>query len=91
MPAAIKKLSSTARKISDWAESVKLRLNQDKTKVIYFGTSTFVNRLNSLKYPGVDLGNGINIPFEHEVKSFGVLLESKLSWESHIAEIEKKS
>ena len=48
MVVAIERLSLIARKITDLAEGVSLRLNQGKTKVIFFGTSTFVDRLNSL-------------------------------------------
>ena len=36
------------------------------------------------------LGNGIITPFEQEVKSLGVLLDSRLNWESHITSIKKK-
>ena len=90
MPTAIETLSLTARRVSAWAESVALRLNHEKTKAIFFGTGTFVDRLNSLNYPGVDMGNGITIPFEKEVKSLGVILDSKLNWESQITSVEKK-
>ena len=87
---AIVLLSETARRVSDWAEDICLRLNQGKTKAIYFGTSTFVNRLNRLNLPGIDLGNGIITPFENEVKSLGVILGNRLNWDSHITTIEKK-
>ena len=87
---AIETLSLITRKVSDWADSVSLRLNHSKSKVIFFGSSTFVDRLNRLNYPGIDMGNGIIIPFEKEVKSLGVILDSKLTWESHITSIEKK-
>ena len=87
---AIDLLSKTARNVSDWAKDICLRLNQGKTKAIYFGTSTFVNRLNRLNLPGIDLGNGIITPFVEEVTSLGVILDSRLNWDSHITNIEKK-
>ena len=71
-------------------DSVLLRLNHEKTRAIFFGSSTFVDRLNSLNYPGVHVGNGNIIPFANEVKSLSVILDSKLKWETHISYIERK-
>ena len=90
VPAAIETLSLVSRRVSAWAESVALRLNHEKTKAIFLGTSAFVDRLNSLRYSGVDMGDGIIITFQKEVKSLCVILDSKLNWESHVTHIEKK-
>ena len=44
----IEVFSQIAEKFSRWAENIMLRLNQKKTKTIFFGTSTYVNRFNLL-------------------------------------------
>ena len=49
-----------------------------------------MNRVTKLNYPGIDLGGGIVIPFVDKVKSLGVTLDSRLNWEAHITQIEKK-
>ena len=87
---AIALLSETARNISAWAEGISLWLNHGTTKVIYFGTRTFVNRLDSLNLSGIGLGNGIITPFVDEVTSLGVILDSRLNWNSHVTTIEKR-
>ena len=76
--------------VTDWATDLSLRLSHDKMKAIYFGTRNFVDHLNSLNYLCIDLGNGTIIPFEKEVKSLGVTLDSKLTWELHISSLERK-
>ena len=90
MSTSIDTMSHIAKKVSCWANSVSLRLNQDKTKAIFFGTSKLVDRINKQNYPGIDLGGGIIIPFVKEVKSLGMTLDSKLSWEPHVITVEKK-
>ena len=87
---AIETLSLEARKISTWANKVSLRLNPDKTKAIYFGSSTFIDRLDKLNLPGVNVSEGVVVPFVNEVKSLGIILDNKLSWEPHVISIEKK-
>ena len=87
---AIEKLSSAAHNINIWAKSVSLRLNPDKTKAIHFGTSHFVDQLERLNLPGVTVSEGVTVPFVKEVKSLGVILDNKLSWEPHITLIGKK-
>ena len=90
MSEGIETLSLVASKISTWADSASLCLNQKKTKAIFFGTGTLVNRINKLNYPGIDVGEGIVIPFADEVKSLGVTLDSRLTWEAHVTQIGKK-
>ena len=54
-------LTITASNISYLADSVSLRLKHEKAQAIYFGSSIFVDRLNSLKHPGIT-GTSINNP-----------------------------
>ena len=82
----INKINNIASCVSRWTKSVSLHLNPDKTKAIYFGSGVFVDRLDNLNLPG----GGIVIPFVQEVKSLGVTLDCKLSWEPHIITVEKK-
>ena len=87
--ASMTKLNLISSKVSSWATDISLRLNHKKTKAIYFTTSTFAERLNSLNLQ-VDMGEGIKISFSEVVKSLGVLLDNKLSWTSQIKSIENK-
>ena len=87
---AIEKLSIAAHNINIWAKKVSLRLNPDKTQAIFFGTNHFVDQLDRLNLPGVTVSEGVTVPFVKEVKSLGVILDNKLSWESHVTSIGKK-
>ena len=87
---AIVKLSLAAHKISIWAQNVSLTLNPYKTKAIYFGTSHFVDKLDKQNLAGITVSEGVTVPFVREVKSLGVILDNKLSWESHITLVGKK-
>ena len=87
---AITTLSLAAENVSDWAHNISLKLNPDKTKAIYFGSTDFVDKLNKLNYPGVPMSKNNLVPFVKEIKSLGVILDNKLSWESHISLICKK-
>ena len=56
---------------------------------IYFSKPTFVDRLNALNFE-IDLGENTKIPFSDNVKSLGVILDSKLLWNFQIISIENK-
>ena len=49
-----------------------------------------MDQLDRLNLPGVTVSEGVTVPFVKEVKSLGVILDSKLSWESHVTLIGKK-
>ena len=85
----ISKLNNKASNVIHWNNLASLHLT-DKTRAIYFGSSVFVDRLDKQNLPGVDIGGGIIIPFVQEVKSLGVILDCKLSWEPHVISVEKK-
>ena len=84
---AISKLTSAAREIIQWATNVSLRLNAKKTTAIYFDTSKSVNELNKMDDLGIDMGDNVIIPFVNQIKSLGVILDNKLTWEAHITSI----
>ena len=86
----VKVLSMVAHRISEWTKLMFLHLNPDKTKAIYFGSRTFVNRLNKQNLPGVKINEGTLVAFVHEVKSLGLILDNALTWESQVIATEKK-
>ena len=46
---AIEMLSLVARKVSDWADSISLRLNHEKTKVIYRVTNISLRHFRNVR------------------------------------------
>ena len=72
----INTINTVARNVTYWTKMVSLHLNLDKTKAIYFGSGFFVDQLDKKNLPGIDMGDNVNVPFVHEVKSLGVLLDS---------------
>ena len=67
-----------------------LRLNAAKTKAIFFGSEYRVRALKGLNRPGVELGNGVLVPFVDDRLSLGVILDSSLTWKPHINLVTKK-
>ena len=64
----ISRLNTVANNVSRWTKMVSLQLNPAKTRAIYFGSSVFIDHLDKLKLPGIDMGVGIIVPFVQEVK-----------------------
>ena len=87
----IARLSFAARKVSEWAAGASLHLNAAKTKAMFFGTEYRVRTLKDINLPGVELGDGVLVPFVDEALSLGVILDSSLTWTLHINRITKKN
>ena len=49
-----------------------------------------MDQFDRLNLPGVTVSEGVTVPFVKEVKSLEVILDSKLSWKSHVTLIGKK-
>jgi hypothetical protein len=86
----VTRLTQAARVIAEWAESSGLRLNAGKTKAIFFGSRKNVNDISSWNLPGVELQDGVIVPFSESVLSLGVTLDSKLTWKPHVDSVAKK-
>ena len=56
-----------------------LRFNATKTKAMFFGSDYRVKALKGLKLPGIDLGDGVLVPFVDEALSLGVILDCSLT------------
>jgi hypothetical protein len=69
--------------MSAWCERLNFKVNEDKTKAIYFSHQT--------RPPGSLLTmNGRNIPFVISVKYLGVIFDKRMTWRLHIDKIEVK-
>ena len=87
----IQTLQQAARAVAGWAVGASLKLNKLKTKAIVFGGNRFINDFySSAASRTIDLGDGVCIPFSDTVTSFGVVFDSKLSWQAHIDHVTKK-
>ena len=61
--------------------SSRLKLNEDKTQIIWLGTR---NQLNKTLPQTLTLRNGTVLQFSTAVKNLGVLIDSQLTMADHI-------
>jgi hypothetical protein len=79
----LRKIQSGLNSMAAWCEHWNIKINEDKTRVIYF---THRNRPpNSLML------NGRNIPIVNSVKYLGVTFDKRITWRLHTEKIEAKA
>lgn len=77
---AVDSLTDDLIQVSDWFSVNRLKLNVDKTQFIIFGSKTQVrnSRDTSIKFQNMEIKQSSNI------KYLGLLLDSTLSFDSHV-------
>jgi hypothetical protein len=80
-PAALQRLLRCIEAIDIWMGSNRLKLNPDKTQLIWLGTR---QRLATLNIAPVCLHDGTVIKPSSSVRSLGVILDSELSMAEHV-------
>ena len=78
---AVDRLTSCIIRVRDWMARNRLKLNEDKTQVIWLGTR---QQLNKVMVQTLELQNDA-VPFSSVVNDFGVLLDSELTMVNQIA------
>ncbi|XP_016841597.1 uncharacterized protein LOC107981170 [Nasonia vitripennis] len=84
------RLSAVAKTVSGWASDNVLHLNTGKTKAIIFGSEYNINQLQGLNLPGVEVQDGIFVPFVDTVTNLGVVMDSKLTWKAQVDAVSRK-
>ena len=74
--------------IKKWMNQYYLKLNDDKTQIIIFGSSRI---LQKIKMTGVNIAEGIPIQFKTTVKNLGILMDNKLTMRKQVIEVKKRS
>ncbi|KAK7895247.1 hypothetical protein WMY93_020572 [Mugilogobius chulae] len=80
-------LSLSLLDLNSWFSSNFLKLNSSKTEVLLVGTSSTLSKSNSFSLPI----NDSTVPPSPQVKSLGVILDSTLSFQSHINNITRSA
>jgi hypothetical protein len=80
-PAAVHRLLSCIEAVSRWLSSNRLKLNPDKTQLIWLGTKQRLARLN---ITSVRLHNGTVIELSTSVRNLGVIFDSEMSFAEHV-------
>ena len=81
-PYAIERFVCCVERVRDWMGSNRLKLNEDKTQVIWLGTR---QQLNKNLPQTLTLRNGTVLQFSTVVNNLGVHLDSQLTMADHIA------
>lgn len=74
------KLNTDLSSISNWSRENGLKLNENKSKSICFTRHRTAHHL----FPAI---NGYLLPYESPVRSLGVLLDERITWEPHLNSI----
>ena len=81
---AIERFAGCLERVRDWMASNRLKLNEDKTQIIWLGTW---HQLNKTLPQTLTLQNGTVLQFSIAVKNLGILINSQLTKVDHIAAI----
>jgi hypothetical protein len=81
----VRRLAAGIVKIRDWFADNRLRLNEDKTQVIWLGTRQQLIKIDvsQLVLPSA------NVPFSDSVKNLGVTFDRCLTLKDHVASLSK--
>ncbi|GBO08824.1 RNA-directed DNA polymerase from mobile element jockey [Araneus ventricosus] len=71
------------QKLDDWFVKWKIALNVSKTEAVYFAKGEKKHK------PVIKIKNKI-IPWSQQAKYLGIILDNKLTWQSHISSIKTK-
>ena len=74
----MKTLQKVVDKLIKWGKTYGLNFNPEKTVVVKF------SRKNKLKSSTELIISNKNIPFTHEMRYLGVIIDQKLSWKTQI-------
>ena len=80
-PCAIERFVCCVERVRDWMGSNRLKLNEDKTQVIWLGTR---QQLDKNLPQTLTLRNGTVLQFSTVVNNLGILLGSQLTMADHI-------
>uniref|UniRef100_A0A3B3DXI4 Reverse transcriptase domain-containing protein n=1 Tax=Oryzias melastigma TaxID=30732 RepID=A0A3B3DXI4_ORYME len=80
-------LTSCLSELNSWFSSNSLQLNSNKTEVLLVGTKSTLSKVNSFSLPISDS----TVTPSPQVKSLGVILDSSLSFHSHINNITRSA
>jgi len=82
---AMDRLATCIERIRDWMADNHLKLNEEKTQIIWLGTR---QQLNKVTAGALTLPNA-TVQFSTTVKDLGVVLDSQLTMADHIAALSR--
>ena len=82
---AVAKLNDCVHDIAVWMRDNKLKLNNDKTEIIMFGTA---KQLEKVPLETVTL-EGITLPIAKQARNLGILMDANLTLASHVSSLSK--
>jgi len=81
----LRKLESDIECVIDWMSKNGMKLNASKTQLILLGSANNVAKLGQVS---IDV-DGITISSQETLKSLGLVIDAKLTWEAQINKISK--
>uniref|UniRef100_A0A670I451 Reverse transcriptase domain-containing protein n=1 Tax=Podarcis muralis TaxID=64176 RepID=A0A670I451_PODMU len=79
----VKVLCECLEAVGGWMAANRLRLNPDKTEVLFLGDRRRASVEDSLVL------NGVTVPLKDQVRSLGVILDSQLSMEAQVKSVSR--
>uniref|UniRef100_A0A670J261 Reverse transcriptase domain-containing protein n=1 Tax=Podarcis muralis TaxID=64176 RepID=A0A670J261_PODMU len=80
---AVKVLCECLEAVGGWMAANRLRLNPDKTEVLFLGDRGWAGVGDSLVL------NGVTVPLKDQVRSLGVILDSQLSMKAQVNSVSR--
>ena len=82
---AVRRFADCVDRVSDWMAANRLKLNADKTQVIWIGTR---QQLTKIDIEQVNLRSA-TIPFSSAVRNLGVTVDNQLNMAEHISSLRR--